>query len=782
MFRKVLCISLSYFLVMTSCKPRRESQLASDRTDVKINDYNGFIVAIEKYKMQALQGGLLLNILSEGGDESFNYKKLMAGLIELARDSQMPHIVRLANISRSEVLYKLGDRDYQDGLDQTIAGMNECKFPISCLTMMAEFQTTSHLSRNVTLSALDEGSALRKAVLNMTDPQVIKDTVLFKLDVMRAYARFIRDLGYPDAVSNYGVSIRQTIAPQELAAVRKLLNDLKSRYAKLFEPHMNTSEAFATAIVSEFKDEGKALTLASLDEETRMNIVSESNFYRSELTQLIITVNALVEQTNRKAAPYTYSYFNAFQVDNTLEGQGKFASLTMFSSFESSIPSRKHWAKAVRRSASVLGPAQLAIADAVDGMVQGAEELMADFLKSDPYFKYPVERFNLVGNMMGSYEQMIVREEPYFQSFPYQVLKLKTAQHRFNKLANDLSEKSAAEQKKEVKVGNFNTAKSAVSAHYMTMMCGWSVAGWRSSSQVLRAEGRTYKEFVAPYECKAPASFHPKKGNWVNADSECKSHAYKLKERDICGTSTNFKGFKTRILDNITKLDIKKLWDPVITKAIILSATALSIIVTMGATSYLAIGAGAAGTAAAGTGAVVTAAQISNVARLGYYALNALVGSAIFTVTNNAILLATGVKKYDNHFWGSVAKEFVIGFGMMLFLPLGAAAGEAIAAKATVNITNEFYKALVTKGAVVGVDSVAFLGAVPASIAVMNVLEGKPGRTWSDLKNLDLKEEVLMSMLFSLGLRMNLKGSYYKKPYSFRQEIKMALGRSAPAQ
>lgn len=777
LFRKLLSLTLSYFLVLTACKPRRESNLSSDATSANLKDYNGFIVAIEKYKTDALSGGFVQGILEGdqgGSSKSRSYKSIMQGLIELAQNAQMPHIVRLAMISRAETLYKLGDPDYEDGLSQVIAGMNDCKFPIPCMTMMAEFYTLSNLKAEESVQALGNNSRLRQTISQMDEPSLIKNTVQFKLDTMFAYANFIRIFSDRNAISNFGVSTQQTY-PHQVEEIRRQLGSLKDTFQRQFRPNIESSEIFGNAIVGEFSNNGSRLTLADLDAETRKNIVSESNLYRSELTQLYITINALEELTKRISSRDPEGYYRSMAFDSSLEGQGRFASLTMFSTYESSIPSRYAWLQTVQRGAQTLGAPYQSIADGAQSLVSSIEGLMHEFLKADPYFTAVERSFNLSKYLMTA-ERNIIREEPTFQSIPYQVLKLKGAQQNFNREVQRLNNKSESEMKAVTALDNFKYAQSDVNLRYLTLMCAWTKSRWRGASQNVRNEGRKFIEFVPPYECKAPTSFSYNEGNWKYADSECQSHAYKLSERDICGDSTSFQGYQKVIRDNLTKLEIKKIWDPVITKGIILTATALSIIVTMGATSYLAIGAAGATTAAAGTTAA-TIAQISFAARAGYYVLNALVGSIIFTATNNAILLATGVKRYDSRFWGSVGKEFLIGFGMMLFLPLGALAGEAIAAKATTQITNEFYKALITKGATVGVDTLAFLPMVPASIAIMNILDGTPGRTWKDLSRLDLKEEVLLALLFSLGLRMNLKGNYYTKNYSFKQEFGMAIGR-----
>src|SRR5690606_4824949 len=119
-------------------------------------------------------------------------------------------------------------------------------------------------------------------------------------------------------------------------------------------------------------------------------------------------------------------------------------------------------------------------ADGAQSLVSSIEAIMHEFLRADPTFSSVEQSFNFSKYLM-NVEKDIIREEPSFQSIPYQVLKLKGAQQNFNKEVQKLKNKSESEMRSLTALANFNYAKTDVNLKYLTLMCAWTKSRWRGA-------------------------------------------------------------------------------------------------------------------------------------------------------------------------------------------------------------------------------------------------------------------------------------------------------------
>jgi hypothetical protein len=777
--KKLMCTVLSASFVSYGCKPTSSNILQQAESGGGRSSETDLVAQIFEAEQYALAGGMLREMISPSTSKK-SFDAVMSGITQKSRSLNLPHIENLVRSTTANVYQKTGRLDYQKVLSGLAPKfVQNCKFALRCLTDMAELANIANLKPDDVMALLGNGAAFYKKISEMDEADIVKDIVRLNAKVINLHAVFIKEFSYPELLSKYGIPPQWQFLPSreryQLDNKQKRLEQLEQDILTIIKRLIvfETPLAFADHMIKQMY--GPSVNLKDESPEVQKNVLFEVNSMLIQQSRLIEDYFAFKFLRQRMAKFDATNLFNSLQFRASsgdplaiYRARGQLKALMKFMTWESSLATRRIWARTVQRGAQQLGGEYKLYGSVAGGIASGVEQTLKSFLKNDPYFDRAVSTYNLAGILFEN-ERDIVRQNPKFNSVAAQIMYLKSRQSNFNAYINGVKNKKPEDI---IKDSNYRYRLTDAAEAYMRLMCTYRSEVKRKSRNPNQFQSW---KLAPPYECTAPKTLNYKTGNFESADEGCRSNVVPLDEELICGTGSSTSNLFGRIDDGLLKRSKEIIWAPVISKTVIYSATALSIIATMGATSFLGIGIAGGATAAGGTAAAT--AQASTAAVVGTRLFGAVVGAAVFTTVNNALLLSTGVKKYDKSFWPSVGKEFLIGTGVMLVLPIGAIAGEALAAKATVNITNEFYKELTKKSVVIGVDALAFMPVPYAATAVINAIEGRFGETISDWRKMDIKEEALVSMLFALGVHTNVRALAFRQKTSLRSEIKLIMGR-----
>jgi hypothetical protein len=775
--KKLMCTVLSASFISYGCKPTFSNVLQQAGSGGGRSSETDLVAQIFEAEQYALAGGMLRELIAPKTTKK-SFDAVMAAITQKSRSLNLPHIENLVRSTTANVYQKTGRRDYQKVLSGLAPKfVQNCKFALRCLTDMAELANIANLKPDDVIALLGNGKAFYKKISEMDEADIVKDIVRLNAMVINLHATFIKEFSYPELLSNYGIPARwQLLPPREryqLENKQKRLEELEKAILATIKRLIvfETPLAFADHMVKQMY--GPSVNLKDESAEVQKNVLLEVNSMLIQQNRLIEDYFAFRFLRQRMAQFDATNLFNSLQFGvssgdplSIYRAKGQLKALMKFMTWESSLATRRTWAKTVQRGAQQLRGEYELYGSVAAGISSGVEQTLQLFLKNDPYFKRAVSTYNLAGILLNN-EREIVRKNPKFNSVAAQIMHLKSRQSNFNSYINGVKNKKPEDI---INDSNYRYRLTDSAEAYMRLMCTYRSTVRQSSQNPSRFQSW---KLAPPYECTAPKSLNYTTGNFEFADEGCRSNVEPLDEKLICGVGASTSNLFARIDDGLLKRSKKIIWAPVISKTVIYSATALSIIATMGATSFLGIGVAGGATATGGA----AAAKVSTAAVVGTRLFGAVVGAAVFTTVNNALLLSTGVKKYDSSFWPSVGKEFLIGTGVMLVLPIGAIAGEALAAKATVNITNEFYKELTKKSVVIGVDALAFMPVPYAATAVINAVEGRFGETISDWRQMDIKEEALVSLLFALGIHTNVRALAFRQKTSLRSDIQLIMGR-----
>ena len=772
--RKITCIILTCVMLTQGCKKRNSSSLrdsaageldATKMASKDIQNRQGYLTAIhlaaEKIKEQGGIGAVMRN--PNDVKAANDIDTIFDELIAKAPDE---HIKRIGRVTKAEVERDLGRPDFEKSIAGITAEYNRCDFVIACSVNLTYLIKLAELIPDDVATMTAAQSQIRSNLTSVRTFSLFKDVLIAKLDFVNAVAAYESTFGLKAHLpSQLGIPYSgASMIADHRADLNNRLSQVASNISTRFSKYFSNTEQFAIDALP------SGQSLVKLPERAQTEIKAHSAILIADIRE--IYVNTIAFQTNLERTKFgdPTDWFNKFQLGDGLNAEGRFLGLLKGGSLEATLPSRTSWLNAVTRSYGQLQQTDATLSQKYEGSVSGAKALVTtvdtvlrQYLKNDPYFAGVVSTVGADEKLI-RYESAIVKDYPAFNSLFYQIVQFKNQESAVNQMSEKIKKSSRddADILREMNAPNFRYAINDVNVRFLTLFCAMRIIQARDAVAQglsnLPLDRTTSPLKLTPlYECKPEVGFNPMNGNY-NTDS-C-SHAPALEEKLACGTD-DLRNLERRLNDYITAREVKIIFAPVYTKAIIYSAVAVSIIATMGVAGlFTAAGAGAG----AATTTAATAAQISVTAEIGKFVVQSIVFGTVFTAVNNAILLATGVKQYKSGFWLNFLGETLMASACVgIFNGIGMVAGQFGEAFASIRYVKDsaFLANSVKNGTILIVEFGSGTVFPYVYVGFMDLFSGNVGKILTDWSHIDGWEAAELSLYCMLLGRVNYDMLFY---------------------